>query len=221
MRGGEPPVPVHAGEDVRRIADEVLAGERFAPPPRSFVERFLDWLRDLWDRVFPDADPPGFGGSGGGSGGSSLFTVVVLALAVVLVVVVARSLRGTWRRSRRPSAAAPLDVAVQGRRSVAAWDELAARLEAEGRWKDAVRARFASLVERLVERGVVDDAPGRTSGEYRAEVAATRPEAAAAFAVAADLFERAWYGDLPTGPEEAERFTDGAARVLAVVADGR
>jgi hypothetical protein len=212
----EPPVPVHDPDEVRRVADAVLAGDRFAEPPRSLVERFAAWLGDLWDRLFPDADPTAFDAGGGGSGGSSAVTVVVLVLAVVLLALLVRALRGTWKRSRRADGhAAALDVDVEGRRSAAAWDDLARRLEAEGRWKDAMRARFGSLVERLVDRGVVDDVPGRTSGEYRGEVGHALPDAADDFAAAAELFERAWYGDLPTGPDEAGRFTEGAERVLA------
>jgi hypothetical protein len=41
------------------------------------------------------------------------------------------------------------------------------------------------------------------------------PEVAEAFDDAADLFDRAWYGDLPTGPDEAARFRSDAEQVLA------
>ena len=221
MNGAEPPVPVQDPEEVRRIAERVLAGERFDEPPQSLVDRALEWIRDLWDRLFPDADPSVFEPGAGGTGGSSAFTVLVLVVAAVLLVVLARALRGTWRRGRRPHVADELDVDVEGRRSSAAWDDLARRLEAEGRWKDAMRARFGSLVERLVDRGVVADVPGRTSGEYRTDVRTALPEAAEAFAEAADLFDRAWYGDLPTGPDEAGRFTADAERVLDASGAGR
>ena len=63
------------------------------------------------------------------------------------------------------------------------------------------------------------DVPGRTSGEYRADVRESLPEVAEAFAAAADLFERAWYGDLPTGEAEAVRFSRDAELVLAAGGD--
>ena len=212
---GQPPAPLNEPEDVRRLADEILGRPEFAPPERSFVQRFVDWVLRQLEKLFGgDGDPTGAGG--GGAGGSALFTVVLLLLGAVLVVVVLRALRGTWSGRRRVEAD-PFDVDVEGRRSAAAWDELARRLEAEGRWKDAMRARFGSLVERLVDRGVVADIPGRTTGEYRAEVRDALPEVADAFADASELFDRAWYGDLPTGAAEAERFTDGAERVLAAL----
>ena len=215
-----PPVPGHDADEVRRLADEILGRPEFAAPERSFFERFLDWVLRQLERLFGgDGDPAEIGGEAGGAGGSAWFTLLVLVVAAVLVVVVLRALRGTWTGRRRVEDD-PLDVDVEDRRDAAAWDALARRLEAEGRWKDAMRARFGSLVERLVEQGVVGDVPGRTTGEYRAEVRSALPEVGDEFAEASDLFDRAWYGDLPTGPAEAERFTSDAERVLAAVGAG-
>jgi hypothetical protein len=218
----DPPIPTQDPEEVRRIADEVLARSQFDAPERPLLRRVLDWVLRQLERIFGgdrdtglDVEP-----GAGGSGGSSLFTLAVLLLAVVAVVLVVRALRGTWRRSRRPEPE-DLDVDVEGRRTAEAWDALAERLEAEGRWKDAMRARFGSLVERLVDRGLVADMPGRTTGEYRVDVRSSLPEVADAFADAADLFDRAWYGDLPTGSTEAEAFTRRAELVLAAGEAGR
>jgi hypothetical protein len=216
----EPPPPVHDPEEVRRLADEILSRSEFDVPEPSLLQRAIDWLLRQLERLFGgDGGSGGLESGGGGAGGSSLFTVLVLIVGLVLVVLVVRALRGTWVRRRRVEVE-DLDVDVEGRRSAAAWDDLARRLEAEGRWKDGMRARFGSLVERLVDRGVVDDIPGRTTGEYRAEVRDALPEAGDAFSKAADLFDRAWYGDLPTGPAEAERFTADAERVLAAAGAG-
>ena len=77
-----------------------------------------------------------------------------------------------------------------------------------------MQARFGSLVERLVEQGIVADVPGRTTGEYRREVRQALPEVADAFADASDLFDRVWYGGVETGADEATRFTADAERVL-------
>ena len=91
----------------------------------------------------------------------------------------------------------------------------ARRHEAAGEWKEGLRCRFRGLVERLIARGAIPDVPGRTAGEFRIDLRETLPDAAADFAGAADLFERAWYGDLPTGPDEAARFEGLAERVLS------
>lgn len=219
----EPPIPVHDPEEVRRLADEVLSRAEFDAPERPWLRRALDWFLRQLERLFGgDPDRGGFDlePGGAGSGGSRWFTVVVLLAALALAVVAVRSLRRGWRRRSR-SAAAALDVELEGRRSAQEWDRLAARLEEEGRWKDAMRARFEALVDRLADRGLVADAPGRTSGEYRLDVQGSLPEVARAFADAADLHDRAWYGDLPTGPPEAERFGRHASEVLAAGEAGR
>src|SRR6266542_53909 len=70
------------------------------------------------------------------------------------------------------------------------------------------------LLAGLASRGVVEEAAGRTAGEYRGEVGRNLPGAAEAFAGATELFERAWYGRRPTGAGEATRLRDLAGRVL-------
>ena len=76
-------------------------------------------------------------------------------------------------------------------------------------------ARYRGLVDELVDDGVLAAVPGRTAGEYSDDVAGTLPAVAEPFDEATELFERAWYGNLPTGPDESARFQDSAGRVLA------
>jgi hypothetical protein len=66
----------------------------------------------------------------------------------------------------------------------------------------------------LAGRGLVEEVPGRTTGEYRAQVTRSVPAAAPDFSTASDLFERAWYGAADTGPEDAERLRQLSDRVL-------
>ena len=208
-------------EEVRRLADEILDRPEFATPDRSFVQRAIDSVLRWLERLFGGGDGGGgeVGGTAGGAGGSSWFTVVLLIAAVVVLVVLVRTLWGTWGRRPRPKD--ELDVDVEGHLDAAAWDALARRLEAEGRWTEAMRARFGALVERLTDHGIVADVPGRTTGEYRVEVRAALPEAADAFTAAADRFDRAWYGGEEAGPDDAAGFTAAAERVLAAVGGGR
>jgi hypothetical protein len=209
----ELPPPQHDPEEVRRLAHEILARREFAPPRRSVVERVLGWLGDRLGDLF-DRFRPGSPG-GAGTGGSNLVSAVVLLAAAAGAVALVWVLWRQRGRIRRRPATDDVDVEVTERRSVSAWEAEAARLEAAGEWKPALRARFRALVERLAGDGVVPDVPGRTSGEYRLDVRVARPEGADDFARAAELFERAWYGDLPTGPGEAAEFAEHADRVLA------
>jgi hypothetical protein len=77
-----------------------------------------------------------------------------------------------------------------------------------------LRCRYRALVADLATRGVLEEKPGRTAGEYRAELRGTVPAASQSFAGATALFERAWYGGRPAGADDAERFRELEASVL-------
>jgi hypothetical protein len=141
----------------------------------------------------------------------SAWAWVILAAAVALVGGVAfRVGRTVQPDPTRPGA--PLQVEV--RRSPIEWRREAERFEASGEWKAALRCRYRALVADLVARKVVRDLAGHTTGEYRADVSVALPDAAAEFGGATELFERAWYGDRPTGADEIARFRELADRVV-------
>ena len=117
--------------------------------------------------------------------------------------------------TRDPGRSVP-SVAVS-RRGAAEWRADAESAERAGQWRLALRCRYRALVAELADKGLVEEVAGRTAGEYRAEMAGAAPGVAAPFAGATELFERAWYGDRPTGREEADRFRGLADEVLAGV----
>jgi hypothetical protein len=139
---------------------------------------------------------------------------LVLALVAFVAFLVWR-----FRRTLRPKADADdevdIEVAVAQTRPSTDWIDDAARAEAAGEWRLGLQARFRALVAELIERGVVASLPGRTVGEFRAEVRAAAPEVGDTFAAAGALFERSYYGAEPTGPNEAARFAESAATVIA------
>jgi hypothetical protein len=131
---------------------------------------------------------------------------VVVAAVVVLVVHLVRS--GPLP-ARDWDPAAP---SVRGEPDVD-WAAEAERLEAAGRWREGLRARYRALVVRLGARGAIDPDVARTTGDHRAEVAGRAPAAATEFDAAAELFDRAWYGGRPTGADESRRFAELADAV--------
>ena len=108
------------------------------------------------------------------------------------------------------------ETELEATRSATEWLREGERLEALGQWKAALRCRYRSLLAELIDRGVVRDLPGRTSGEFRVEVRRRAVTLSAAFDRASDLFDAAWYGDEPTGAEEARVF---AGLVLDILRD--
>jgi hypothetical protein len=198
-------VPADADE-ARRAAEEILRGPEYREPGESWFDGVLEWLDEAFSRVF---------GTLGGSGGSSVVGWVILVFALIGVGVVLWFAVRSLRRGGRAKDAEETEVAPRRRRREAAvdWDAQAADLEAEGRWRDGLRARYRALVADLSRHQVVDPALSRTTGEHRREVGASVPDAAPDFDGAAELFDRAWYGNRPTGPEESERFQELARRV--------
>ena len=200
------PPPTADPEEVRRGADEILARPEFQEPPRSLYQRALDWIGD---RI---ADAVGALISGGTG---AVVAWVLLALAVLAVTVLVVRAVQRDRRRKAEGAGPTVGVGHDERRPAEAWAAEADRLEAEGRWREALRCRYRSLVAGLARRGVVEEVPGRTAGEYRTLVAQARPPVAEPFAGATDLFERAWYGSAETGPDDSTAFRRLADRVLS------
>lgn len=196
----ELPVPVESPEQVRQTADDVLARQEFQRPPDPWFERVqetvLDYLGRALNALFE-----------GGAGTAAAWIVVGLIVGglVFFGLRIGRTVRADLGRA--------LEVAVTPRTTPAEWRARAEGFEADGDWKQALRCRYRALIGDLVDRDVVRDIPGRTAGEFRRELATTAPDAAGPFADASDLFERAWYGSLPTGPDESARFQADAARV--------
>lgn len=161
----------------------------------SSVSRFLD-------RFF---------GSLLSSNGLSIAGVVVAVVVVTIAVVLAA------RFATRVTVDPTLDLREEHlvRRRPLDWKLEAAEHEARGEWRDALRCHYRALVAEMADQGVVDEIPGRTSGEYEWQVSSRQPELAPRFAEASDMFESAWYGYEPSELEDAERFKHLAASILS------
>jgi Domain of unknown function (DUF4129) len=196
-------------ESARETADEVMSRPEF-DVQKGLIERAVEWLADLLD--FRPPEPNAGGTLDLGWLGSLLGWVVIVALLGLAAFLLLRYV--SLRRGRRPAD----DVDELEVEDVTVPPEPAAdadALEAAGRWREAMLARYRSLVRALVDDGRLAPVPGRTAGEYSDDVAEVLPELAVPFDDATELFERAWYGNLPTGPDESARFREAAGRVLA------
>jgi uncharacterized protein DUF4129 len=171
---------------VQDAVREVLSRPEYTGQQPSLLERGVNWLLEQIGRILAEV---------GGSGRGSVIGVVVflLLLAGVAFVIVRFSRGMTLNPERAMGPAVP-------RRSATDWRALAERNEQAGDWRGGLRCRYRALVADLAARGLVDEVPGTTAGD---------------FAGATELFELAWYGNRPTGPEESSRFRGLADRVLA------
>ena len=195
-------VPERTPDEVRDAIGEVLARQEFQRPPPGLVQRLREAVLDLLNRAL--------GALLGGGRGTFIAWAIFAAAILGIIFVATRFARGVTRDPGRavPSVAAP-------RRGAAEWRADAEAAERAGQWRQALRCRYRALVAELADRGLVEEVAGRTAGEYRADVAGAAPGVAAPFAGATELFEGAWYGDRPTGQDEAARFRGLADEVLS------
>jgi hypothetical protein len=203
----ELPVPGHDPEQVRRTAEAVLSRPEFADR-RSPVQIAADWL---WERFLDLLDAILTAATGGGIWAIAIMAVF-LAIVAAVGVLVWRVLRGV---TADPGQAAGSARAL---RPATDWRAEAEAHERAGAWRQALRCRYRALVADLAARGVVEEVPGTTAGEYRAQVRLGSPAAAGDFDGATELFELAWYGDVATGAPESARFRDLADRALSAAA---
>jgi hypothetical protein len=71
------------------------------------------------------------------------------------------------------------------------------------------------LVAELAARGLVNEVPGRTTGEYRVEVNDSVPAASTAFSSVSRLFEDAWYARVDIDADDNSRVKTLSTAVLA------
>ncbi len=190
-------------DEVRQLADEILSRPEFAQPEPSLLERVRSWFEDLIGRILEAA----FSGGAG-----SLIGWVVLLGAVVAIIWFA----SRWGRTVQVDRRVGVRVEEIHRRTPAEWRAEAEALEADGQWKLALRCRYRALVGDLIAAGLLEDVPGRTTGEYRRDLAVRAPDRSSAFDEATELFELAWYADRATGPDENRRFQELALGVTGV-----
>jgi Domain of unknown function (DUF4129) len=198
---GDLPAPTRDPERVREAVREVLARPEFRPPDRTLLQRAFDWLLEQAGRLLAEL---------GASGAGGIVGLAVLVLALLGIGLLA----ARFSRGMTPSPEVRAAIPGAPRRPAADWRAEAEAHERAGAWRAAVRCRYRALVADLAARGLVEEVPGRTAGEYRRQVGRSLPDAAADFAGATELFELAWYGRAETGAREASRVRELSGRVL-------
>jgi Domain of unknown function (DUF4129) len=159
--------------------------------------------------------------------------VVVLSLlaafVVALIWLIVRAIRSRGRRPRRrrrqrrdeadtTEVIGPA-IVVDRSREPFDWRREADEHRRSGRFRDAVRCRYRALVGDLARGGVIDEIPGRTTGEERVQMSSAKPNAVTPFCGAADLFDAAWYGEATVGQAELDTMEQLERAVLVALSD--
>jgi hypothetical protein len=182
----------HDPEDLRTRARELLSRPPYRDGDEGLIADLVRRLRETAARWL-EAVLETLGGD------ARIAWVIVAVGTVLLAVTVWRATRG-WNADRTVTPVAPRRPV----RTAAEWHREADGHAAAGRWREAVRCRYAALVTALVEGGVVPDVPGRTVRELDREVAASAPTLAGAVRAAGATFEEAWYGHGEVGRDDLE-----------------
>lgn len=202
-RLAELPVPLLDPAEVRRVTDEVLGRQEYAEVRPGLVTQVWDWVLDGIGRLLEAITGSGEQGVVG--------ALVVLGLVAVVVLLAVRFVSGV---RRDPGLALVLSGAVG--RPPADWAAEADDHERAGRHRAALRCRYRHLLAALAAQGLVDEVPGRTTGEYLSETTAAVPAAAAELRAVTVAFERVWYGDVGADPllvADARRDVEHVLRV--------
>lgn len=180
--------------------------------------------------------PPPTSGSGGHGLDLSfvsllLWILLFAAVAGLVYMLVRRLLSKNGAGARRRAAAGDDDedddvverdaVAVDRTRQPTNWRREAEQHRVAGRYRDALRCRYRALVGDLARRGLIDEIPGRTTGEERAQLRRVTPAASAPFNSAADLFDGAWYGHRAVDVVDDDRFQSLERDVLTTAMEAR
>lgn len=185
------PPPTVDPEQVRRTVDEVLARPEYRPSRPSLLDRVWGWVLDQLGRLLDAL---------GAQGGNLVAWAVVLIILAVFVAVAVWFLRGV---RADPDVVDPVTGAIG--RTGADWAAEAAGHEHAGRWREALRCRYRGLIAELAVAGLVEEAPGRTTGEYLAELRAGLPGADPGATALTRDFEAVWYGSAPASGQDVQR----------------
>jgi hypothetical protein len=192
----------HDAGEVRSRAEELLSRAPFADRPPGPIRRILRFVGDAVAGFLAEV----FGGLPGA--GALPWILVALGTGVVAWLV--------WRITRglsadRSIAEVPADTAG---RTPADWHADAEAAEARGELREALRCRYAALVATLLDRGTLEDVPGRTVHELDVELATAMPGVAGEVAEAGERFDAAIYGHVEVTPQDLAVVTR-ASRLVA------
>lgn len=193
----------HDPEAVRQLARDLLSESPFRDHQPSATEQLLEragvFLGELLGRFLAAV-----------SGDTTVAWAIVIVGTVLLLAAVWR-----WTRGLRVSGGVEVEVPDLRGRSSADWRQASEEAAAARDLERALRLRYLAIVAGLVERGVLQDLPGRTIRELDAELARVRPDLSAAVAAAGARVERVTYGGTPADPDDLEVADAALQRVTA------
>ena len=181
-------VVIPDGDEARRLAEEELAKPIYADAKPTAFDR---WARDV-GQFLVDL----FTTEGGGQAGP--WAIIVVAAVIVAALIAALLFWGVPRRSRAVRRRGLVDLlGADDDRSAAQLRTEAERSARAGAWGEATILRYRALARGLLERDLIDPAPGATAQALAREAAVAFASERVALTEAARLFDDVRYLDHP------------------------
>jgi hypothetical protein len=197
----------HDPERVPNLARDLLSESPFRDQQPSVIEQLVERigvvLGELLGRLLVLI-----------SGDTAVAWVIVVLGSILLLAAV-------WRWTRGLRVAGGVGVELPDLQGLTAddWRLLSDEAVDRDELDRALRLRYLAVVAALVERGVLQDVPGRTIRELDAELAAMRPDLSEPVALAGARLERVTYGGVAATPQDIE-VVDDALRALTATRVG-
>jgi hypothetical protein len=171
------------GEEARRLAEQELQNPRYAEAKPTWFDYLAEDVAEFFSNLFsPEA--------GQQVGGTALVIVIIVVVAALITVLI---LWGRPRASRRLKSRGTDLLGERDDRSAAQLRADADRSAREGDWDTAVIRRFRALARGLLERDVVNPAPGATAQAIAREASAALGAHSEQLAAAAGSFDEVRY----------------------------
>ncbi|WP_233486849.1 DUF4129 domain-containing protein [Zhihengliuella sp. ISTPL4] len=180
------------GDEARRWAEEELSNPRYADAKPTWFDLFArDVMRFLADLFSAD--------NGANVGPTALIIVTVLIAAALVTALI---LWGRPRRSRAVRRAPGTLLGAEDDRSAARLRAEAERSARQSDWDTAVVLRYRAIARSLLERDLIDPAPGATAQSIARSAGAVFGEEAEALRRAAASFDDVRYLRHPATAED-------------------
>lgn len=149
------------GDEARRWAEQELQNQRYADAKPTWFDYLAEDVAEFISSLFsPD--------TGQQAGNVALIIVTVVIVAALITVLI---LWGRPRASRRVRRKGADLLGERDDRTAAQLRSDAARSARDGDWDAATVLRFRALARSMLERDIIDPAPGATAQSIAREVA--------------------------------------------------
>lgn len=193
------------GDEARRWAEEELANPRYADAKPTWFDLLA---RDV-GRFIADL----FSSQNGANVGPSALIVVTVIIAAALIV--ALIVWGRPRSSRAIRRARTDLLGANDDRTAAQLRSDSERAAREGDWDSATVLRYRAIARGLLERDLIDPAPGATAQSIAREASTVFADEAEAMRRAAVAFDDVRYLAHPATPESYRDLADTDDRLRA------